>query len=490
MTKSRVREKSKMASRPSSSLPSSPSPHFVLFPFMSQGHTIPLLRLAHLLHYRGVSVTIFTTPANSPPIRRYFANTTVSVVILPFPAAVPGIPPGVENTEKLPSFSLFATFASATKLMQLDFERALAALPAVDCLISDGFLGWTRPSAAKLGIPRVASFGISNFSMTVCHIISQDRPHIGVADDDPFLLPHFPSLKITRNDIERPFCDDKPAGEFFEFVVEQWGELFKSQGLIINSAYELEPRFHEYWNQNVGPTAWCVGPLCLVDTNKPQEINPKKIEKPKWADWLDDKLHEGKPVLYVAFGTQAEMPPEQLFEIAEGLERTEVSFLWVLRNKGLRFTEGFEERVGGRGMVVKEWVDQMEVLRHQSIRGFLSHCGWNSVTESICSGVPILAMPQMAEQHLNARMVVEEMGVGLRVRPRNGSVRGCVAAEEVERRVSQLMRGEEGKAVRKRVEEVRKVACDAMELAGSSSVALERFIDEFCAKRRGHFALG
>ncbi|WMV15165.1 hypothetical protein MTR67_008550 [Solanum verrucosum] len=65
--------------------------------------------------------------------------------------------------------------------------------------------------------------------------------------------------------------------------------------------------------------------------------------------------------------------------------------------------------------MVTEWVDQREILSHGSVEGFLSHCDWNSVVESICAKVPILAWPMMADQHLNARMVVEEIKIGLRV---------------------------------------------------------------------------
>ncbi|MQK22673.1 hypothetical protein EI013_30365, partial [Escherichia coli] len=93
----------------------------------------------------------------------------------------------------------------------------------------------------------------------------------------------------------------------------------------------------------------------------------------------------------------AEMSHEQLEEIATGLEESMVNFLWVIRKDEWGLPDGFEEKVKSRGIVVREWVDQREILMHESVEGFLSHCGWNSVLESICAGVPILAWPMMAE---------------------------------------------------------------------------------------------
>ena len=39
--------------------------HFVLFPFMAQGHMIPMVDIARLLAQRGVIITIVTTPHNA-----------------------------------------------------------------------------------------------------------------------------------------------------------------------------------------------------------------------------------------------------------------------------------------------------------------------------------------------------------------------------------------------------------------------------------------
>ena len=91
--------------------------HVVLFPFMSKGHIIPILHLARLLLHRCLTVTIFTTLTNRPFISESLKDTTASIVDLPFSHNVPDIPVGIDTTEKLPSMSLFHSFANATKVM-------------------------------------------------------------------------------------------------------------------------------------------------------------------------------------------------------------------------------------------------------------------------------------------------------------------------------------------------------------------------------------
>ncbi|CAI0455367.1 unnamed protein product [Linum tenue] len=125
-----------------------PHHHVLLFPFMSKGHTIPILHLAHLLLRRQLSVTVVTTPSNLPFIAQSLPNTAASILQIPFPSQLDGIPAGIESTDKLPSMSLFPQFALATKLMQPDFERLVDNLPQpVDFMVSDSFLWWTLESA-------------------------------------------------------------------------------------------------------------------------------------------------------------------------------------------------------------------------------------------------------------------------------------------------------------------------------------------------------
>ena len=159
----------------------------------------------------------------------------------------------------------------------------------------------------------------------------------------------------------------------------------------------------------------------------------------------------------------------------------------MLRKNESDIRDGSEERVKDRGMVVREWLNQREILSHEAIQGFLSHSGWNSVLESICVAVPILAWPMMAEQPLNATLVVEQIKVGLRVETIDGSVRGFVKKEQLEKMVRELMEGEKGEELKKEVKKFAEATRTATEEGGSSWQMLNLLIDETCKKRGGFF---
>nr|GEX53033.1 reverse transcriptase domain-containing protein [Tanacetum cinerariifolium] len=108
--------------------------------------------------------------------------------------------------------------------------------------------------------------------------------------------------------------------------------------------------------------------------------------------------------------------------------------------------EGYEERINDRGILVRGWAPQILILSHEAIRGFVTHCGWNSTLEGICVGIPMVTWPYFADQFLNERFI-----------------------EDVKTAVEQLMNNdEEGEERRKRVKEFKIMAKRSMEEGGSS----------------------
>ncbi|RVW94966.1 UDP-glycosyltransferase 88F5 [Vitis vinifera] len=187
---------------------------------------------------------------------------------------------------------------------------------------------------------------------------------------------------------------------------------------------------------------------------------------------------------------------EQVKEIAYGLERSGQRFLWVLKippvdNKSKEIKqenlvwndfdldelmpEGFLERTNNRGMVVKSWAPQVAVLRHQSVGGFVTHWGWNSVLEAVFAGVPMVAWPLHAEQHLNKAVLVENMKMAIGVEQRNGD--RFVSGAELERQLKGLMDSEEGRDLRERINKTREMAVEAWREEGSSTTALAKLAD-------------
>ncbi|KAL8467533.1 hypothetical protein ACS0TY_030962 [Phlomoides rotata] len=187
-----------------------------------------------------------------------------------------------------------------------------------------------------------------------------------------------------------------------------------------------------------------------------------KNERHKCLEWLDKQ--EVNSVIFVSFGTTSSLSDEQIQEVAFGLERSGHKFIWVVRDadKGDIFAgevreaelpEGFEERVRERGVIVRDWAPQLEILGHCSTGGFMSHCGWNSCTESISMGVPIAAWPMHSDQPGNAFLVTKVLRIGVEVVDW-GRRDGVVSSERVENAVRKLMGTEEGDEMRRRAQEL------------------------------------
>jgi UDP:flavonoid glycosyltransferase YjiC (YdhE family) len=134
--------------------------------------------------------------------------------------------------------------------------------------------------------------------------------------------------------------------------------------------------------------------------------------------WLDDQPEAS--VVFLCFGSMGGLRGRLVKEITRGLELCQSRFLWSLRtdevtNDDDLLPEGFIDRVKGRGMVCG-WSSQVEILAHKAVGGFVSHCGWNSIVESLWFGVPIVTWPMYAEQQLNAFLMVKELKIAVEMR--------------------------------------------------------------------------
>lgn len=200
-----------------------------------------------------------------------------------------------------------------------------------------------------------------------------------------------------------------------------------------------------------------------------------------YPKWLDDQ--EERSVVYISFGSRTAMSRDQIRELGEGLIRSEISFLWVLKTSKVDkedegelsdlLGESFLEKSGSKGIVVRGWANQEEILGHPAIGGFVSHCGWNSVTESTRYGVPILAWPLHGDQRVNAE-VVEKAGMGVWERDWGWGGERLIKGEEIAEKIREMMGDEK---LRAQAKKIRDEAKKALEVDGSSEKALSSLID-------------
>ncbi|EMS56619.1 UDP-glycosyltransferase 90A1 [Triticum urartu] len=138
-----------------------------------------------------------------------------------------------------------------------------------------------------------------------------------------FTVPEFPHIKLTLEDLMAPLGDPSSVAPMMELHGKLAKAIEEGHGLIVNTFQGLEKPYMEFWNNHYRPTAWAIGPLCL---SQPASSSP------------GDAPPAG--VLYVAFGTLAAIPEMQLKEVADGLERAEVDFIWAVRPENIILEQG------------------------------------------------------------------------------------------------------------------------------------------------------
>lgn len=61
------------------------------------------------------------------------------------------------------------------------------------------------------------------------------------------------------------------------------------------------------------------------------------------------------------------------------------------------------------------WAPQVDILKHKAIGVLITHCGWNSMLESIVGGVPMICRPFFGDHRLNGRMIESVWEIGVNV---------------------------------------------------------------------------
>ncbi|KAL2244122.1 UNVERIFIED_CONTAM: Beta-D-glucosyl crocetin beta-1,6-glucosyltransferase [Sesamum indicum] len=333
------------------------------------------------------------------------------------------------------------TLMHAFQLSASTFSDIITRLKP-DLLIYDGFQPWSAKLASSQGIPAVyfaltGSTAISFFHHLYVHKTSDTFPYPAIYLNEyekRDLIAQGATIKVQDVD------------EGFAFGVLK---LSCDIVLIKSCCTGIERKYIDYLSTLCKRRIVPVGPLV--------QENAADHETDSWIlNWLSKKSKSS--TLYISFGSENYFSKDQIREIAKGLELTKVNFIWVVRspvgsdqiNVEEALPEGFIDRVKERGVLVQEWAPQAAILASPAVAGFMSHCGWSSITESVYFGIPVVAVPLKLDQPVNARLVVEA-GFGVEV---VRDEKGMFDGEGVGTAVDEVMLGESGERLRKRVREL------------------------------------
>lgn len=457
-------------------------PHILVYPYPAQGHMLPLLDLTNQLALGGLTITIVVTPKNLPMLTPLLStHPSIQTLVLPFPAH-PKIPPGVENVRDLGTHGNLSVINALANLHDPIFQWFNSHANPPVALISDFFLGYTLRLADTLKIPRITFFSSGAFLVSIQEYCwrNLDLVHSSSTVVDFPYVPRSPSLKKEHvPSIVLAHRGTDPESELLRISMlantQSWGCVF-------NSFQDLEGDYLDHLKTRMGHNrVYAVGPLSLIHAGA-GNLDRANLNTDSGADvmaWLDG-CPDGS-VLYVCFGSQKLLNSQQMEALANGLDWSGVRFVWAVKTGSAQevkdgygvVPDGFEERVAGRGWLVKGWAPQVLILGHRAVGGFVSHCGWNSVLEALVGGVLILGWPMEADQFVNAKLLVEDMGVAIQVCEGAGGVPDPAQLGKV---IAESMSGDSAEKVR--AKELRDKAFGAVRDGGSSLKDLDELVKQ------------
>ncbi|MFD0592296.1 nucleotide disphospho-sugar-binding domain-containing protein [Catellatospora coxensis] len=141
-------------------------------------------------------------------------------------------------------------------------------------------------------------------------------------------------------------------------------------------------------------------------------VGPSIGSRPADASFPSGELRD--PVLYVSMGTVFDAGPQQLRAFVDALGPLGGTVVVATGH-----TDPAELGPLPANVLARRAVPQLEVLARAAL--FVTHGGVNSVNEALHAGVPMLVIPQGADQTLVARRIVE-LGAGLETRTETADV--------------------------------------------------------------------
>jgi MGT family glycosyltransferase len=273
----------------------------------------------------------------------------------------------------------FSTIEALLETSQWILDHKLQEIRDVqaDYVIHDAFCLWGSYVARVLDRPAIAS---------ISTMVLNEKIASGGKIDGFMLqiMSLFARQRITRS----------------RAIASQLSERYKLRAP--SNLFEL---FQSHGALNIVYTSRAFQPFAeLFDERHYKFVGPSILPRLQAPTFPFDKL-DGRPLIYISLGTAYNKQPaffqKCIKAFAEGPWQIVMAIgqhisLDSLGNLPSNF-------------IVQSFVPQLDVLQHADL--FITHGGMNSVNEALYYNVPLVVVPQIAEQNWNAKRVAE-LGTG------------------------------------------------------------------------------
>lgn len=336
----------------------------VFFCIPAHGHTNPTLGVVRELVFRGHQVWYYSYHMLREKIESAGAifvscdDYDMEQKLLP------------KDTVRLGKDLAFSTKILVDTTLALD-DKVCSDMERIkpDCIVADSMAIWGKAVAMKLGIPFVSSTTTFAFNQHSAKIMKQST---GELFKMVFSMP-----KISKQ-IKRLQRKGYPVKNILDIIQND-----DNTHTVVYTSPEFQPCSETFSDKYA-----FVGPSIRPATDR--------IEKKK------DKL------IYISMGTVNNDMMLLYKRFISALSDTDYQVIMSVGN--LVSMEEFGELP--ENITVFSHVDQIAVLQQADV--FVSHCGMNSVSESLYFGVPLVMLPQTSEQGGVAKRVYQ-LGAGIKL---------------------------------------------------------------------------
>ncbi|ODN03742.1 UDP-glucuronosyltransferase 1-8, partial [Orchesella cincta] len=178
--------------------------------------------------------------------------------------------------------------------------------------------------------------------------------------------------------------------------IPKFSEIEKNTSLIL-----LTTHFSLEYPRSFSPNTFAIGGNVVSKTKKPLQKD------------MQNFINEGKDgFIYISFGTVCEF-----VNFDEDVQQEFIAALYNFPDLRFVWKSSFQINITlPSNVLVTKWAPQQTLLAHPKIKAFVTHAGMGSIAEAIHFSVPVVGVPIMADQDLNAQVVVSrDAGIKLEI---------------------------------------------------------------------------